>query len=395
MPPHPACSAPDDPAAHASREDRAAPPARVRGTRWDVFCRVVDNYGDAGVCWRLARQLALEHGAHPRLWIDHLPTLTALVPGASAGVRIDGVAIEAWTDDDPRLTATPPSTVADVVIAAFACSLPEAYRVAMRARRPVWIDLEYLSVEDWVRTHHGLPSPKPDGLVEHFFFPGIDPSTGGLLREADLLSRHDAFDAAARKAFLASIGVHARDGERLASLFCYPDAPARALLDALAARPDPWRVLVPQGVAPSVCAHPIAVAVPFLPQAAYDQLLWSCALNFVRGEESVVRALWSQRPMVWQAYRQADRAHLPKLRAFVDRWVAEAVPGAGAARALSAMQAAWNAEPDEAPAAMPHVVDALLSELPALAAGARRWARAAAACPDLSTRLVCFVADKL
>ena len=39
---------------------------------WDVFCRVVDNYGDAAVCWRLARQLADEHGARVRLWIDLL-----------------------------------------------------------------------------------------------------------------------------------------------------------------------------------------------------------------------------------------------------------------------------------------------------------------------------------
>jgi hypothetical protein len=21
---------------------------------WDIFCRVIDNFGDIGVCWRLA-----------------------------------------------------------------------------------------------------------------------------------------------------------------------------------------------------------------------------------------------------------------------------------------------------------------------------------------------------
>ena len=25
---------------------------------WDMFCRVIDNYGDIGVCWRLAADLA-------------------------------------------------------------------------------------------------------------------------------------------------------------------------------------------------------------------------------------------------------------------------------------------------------------------------------------------------
>ena len=31
---------------------------------WDVFCKVIDDLGDIGVCWRLARQLAGEHGSH-------------------------------------------------------------------------------------------------------------------------------------------------------------------------------------------------------------------------------------------------------------------------------------------------------------------------------------------
>jgi hypothetical protein len=43
--------------------------------RWDVHCRVIDNYGDAGVCWRLSRQLAAEHALDVTLWIDRLATL--------------------------------------------------------------------------------------------------------------------------------------------------------------------------------------------------------------------------------------------------------------------------------------------------------------------------------
>ncbi|MFM1989381.1 MAG: hypothetical protein RJA99_2338 [Pseudomonadota bacterium] len=374
---------------HADRRDR------VRGTRWDLFCRVVDNFGDAAVCWRLARQLAREHGARPRLWIDDPATLTALVPGAAAGAAVDGVTLEAWTAGDPRLCATTADDVADVVVGAFACTLPEAYRAAMRARRPVWIDLEYLSAEGWVPGHHGLPSPKPDGLVEHFFFPGLDAATGGLLREADLIARRDAFDADARTAFLASIGVAPREGERLASLFCYPDAPARALLDALAARAEPWRVLVPHGVAPQAAGHPLAVPIPFVPQADYDRLLWSCDLNLVRGEDSLVRALWAARPMVWQIYRQDEDAHRPKLQALLDGWIAEARPAPAAAAALAAMEAAWNADPRDAHALLPAALDALLDALPELRSAAGRWVARAAARPDLCARLVDFVSGRL
>ena len=45
--------------------------------RIDLFCRVIDNWGDAGVCWRLARQLVRERGAQVRLWIDQPQVLAA------------------------------------------------------------------------------------------------------------------------------------------------------------------------------------------------------------------------------------------------------------------------------------------------------------------------------
>jgi uncharacterized repeat protein (TIGR03837 family) len=145
--------------------------------------------------------------------------------------------------------------------------------------------------------------------------------------------------------------------------------------------------------------------VPFVPQADYDRLLWSCSLNFVRGEESFVRALWSQRPMVWQAYRQAEDAHLPKVRAFVERWCASALPGPAAAAALAGIEAAWNATSAPPPGAgsascaspppLPTALDALLEALPALRDAATRWARAQASHPDLAARLVRFATDKL
>ncbi len=380
---------------HASADRRAPAP----GTRWDLFCTVVDNLGDAAILWRLARQLALEHGLAPRLWIDLPATLAPLVPGAAPGATVDGVRIERLDPADPRLAATTPAEVADVVVGALASVLPAPYRAAMRARLPraTWVAFEYLSAEDWVATHHGLPSPKPDGLVEHFFFPGFGPGTGGLLREADLIARRDAFgaDPTARAALLASLGVVPRPGERLASLFCYPDAAVPALLDALAARQHPWRVLLPHGVAPAAAGHPLAVPVPFVPQRDYDALLWSCDLNLVRGEDSFVRALWAGRPMVWQAYRQPGGVHRAKVRAFVDAWCRDAAPSPAAARGVAAMHEAWNASPAECAAALPTALPAFLDALDDVGAACSRWSRANAGTPDLAARLVAFVGDRL
>ena len=152
---------------------------------WDIFCRVIDNYGDAGVCWRLAKQLSEEYGLSVRLWIDDLSTLACLAPDISPHQATQtirpGLTVCHWR------TPFPETHSADVVIEAFACTLPESYVYAMAQQptKPIWINLEYLSMEDWVAGCHGLASPHPSfDLTKYFFFPG--PTAGGLLREQDL-----------------------------------------------------------------------------------------------------------------------------------------------------------------------------------------------------------------
>ena len=393
------------------------PAAASPGLRWDVFCRVVDNLGDAAICWRLARQLANEYSLAVRLWIDQPQVLSRLVPGARPGQVQDRVSIECWRDDDPRLSLTEPEQLADVVIAGFACELPAGYRHAMTSRRPVWINLDYLSAQDWVDSHHGLPSPKSDGLIESFFFPGFTPESGGLLREADLIDRCERFDRdpSARIDFLRSLGIDAKPGERFMSLFCYPDSPVAELVDAFNAiqsqasgatgptgvngktgPPDNWQLLIPEGIAPELSVQRGVRRVPFLPQTDYDRLLWCCDLNWVRGEDSLVRALWSGRPLIWQAYRQSGEAHRPKLEAMIDRWLKVAKLPAPAATAWRKAHTAWNTAPDPASRALiTAALPPMLEQLPALAAGAQRWRTAQIEQSDLARRLVAFAANKL
>jgi uncharacterized repeat protein (TIGR03837 family) len=395
------------------------PAAASRGLRWDIFCRVVDNLGDAAICWRLARQLANEYSLTVRLWIDQPQALSRLVPGARPGQVQDRVSIECWRDDDPRLSLTEPEQLADVVIAGFACELPTGYRRAMTVRRPVWINLDYLSAQDWVDTHHGLPSPKSDGLIEYFFFPGFTPESGGLLREADLIDRCEQFDRdpSARIDFLRSLGIDAQPGERFMSVFCYPDTPVTELIDGLKAlQRQPtgatdgadtahhWRLLIPEGIAPELGAgrdvgrkvgHGVG-RVPFLPQTDYDRLLWCCDLNWVRGEDSLVRALWSGRPLIWQAYRQADEAHQAKLQALIDRWLTVAKLPEPAASAWRNVHTAWNTAPDPASRALTAAaLPPMFEQLPALQAGADRWRSAQLEQTDLASRLVAYAAGKL
>ncbi len=368
----------------------------------DIFCRVVDNYGDIGVCWRLARRLAHGCGWDVRLWVDDLASFARIQPGIVADAArqsCQGVDVVRWSDTpDPTLTAR------DVVIEAFACDPPEVFLDHMRRSHPVWINLEYLSAEAWVESCHGLPSQRPDGLVKHFFFPGFTPATGGLLREPDLSAERDAFqaDPAAQEAFLRGLGVTdeqlsqrrngaRRSGARTVSLFCYPSAPVDALARVLAADPEPALLLVPQGVAPGLeaaCALPGGPSVarlPFVAQPDFDRLLWCADLNFVRGEDSFVRAAWAARPLVWQIYPQEENIHLEKLDAWLARYPAP--------ETATALIRAWNAPGDDDSAAHA-LADALApAAWQAWTQAARDWDASQAALPDLAQNLADFCAE--
>jgi len=377
---------------------------------WDIFCRVIDNLGDAAVCWRLARQLAQHHGQTVRMWIDQPEVLARLVPGVRSGRSLQGVRMEAWRSDTPALVRTREADVADRVIAGFGCELPPAYRSAMRQRRPVWINLEYFSAEAWTQGSHGLPSPKPDGLVEHFFIPGLGAQTGGVLREPNLLTERDAFqqDPWARSEFLGKLGLHLQPGQRVVSLFAYPHAPWPGLLQALANSTLPWAVLVPQGVLSALDAtasqgRMTIKRIPFLTQDDYDRLLWSCDLNLVRGEDSLIRGLWAGRPMIWQAYPQSEHAHLPKVAAWLARLLDDSQATAHrtstalgqnpSGAALRQAWMAWNADPLALP--LDQALHGALAEGASWQALSRALCAREASLPSLADRLLTFIDSRL
>lgn len=366
--------------------------------QWDVFCRVIDNHGDLGVCWRLASQLAAA-GQRVRLWVDDASALAWMAPGGAQGVQV-------------RPWGTLPAAqepASDVLVEAFGCDIPLAFmaactdRVQAGAARPAWINLEYLSAEAWVLRHHGLPSPvlhgPAAGWTKWFFYPGFAAGTGGLLRERGLLARQQAFARAAWRA--AQPGQAAGEGARWVSLFCYePPALADWLLQCASALPQPTRLLATPGRAqgavqaakeeisgqkgfPRLLGKGSKLSIlniPPRPQAAYDELLWACDLNFVRGEDSLVRALWAGKPLVWQIYPQDDGAHGPKLHAFLD-WL-QAPPS------LRQFHAVWNGL---AGGPLPLVDAAMLESWGAcvLAARARLLQQ-----NDLLTQLLGFCAGK-
>jgi uncharacterized repeat protein (TIGR03837 family) len=327
----------------------------------DIFCNVIDNYGDVGVCWRLARQLCHEYGLSVRLWLDDLAALARLCPEANVLQERQfcrGVEVYHWGKPFPE--AEP----ADVVIEAFACDLPESYlgAMAVRSPSPAWVNLEYLSAEDWVEGCHKLPSPHPTlPLTTYFYFPGFTRRTGGLILEHDVFQRRDAFqrDEARQGEFWRSMDLEPPAASTLTvSLFCYDNAALDSLLDAWSGGSEELLCLVPEGpilprvgryfrdAAPSAgkvyCRGSLKLRIlPFVEQERYDLLLWACDMNFVRGEDSFVRAQWAGRPFAWQIYPQQDAVHLKKLGAFLMLFGGYLTPSAR--QAVTDFWLAWNA----------------------------------------------------
>lgn len=310
---------------------------------WDIFCRVIDNFGDIGVCWRLSADLAAR-GHQVRLWVDDGSALTWMAPNANPA-SAGGIEVLEWaqSQDAQQLVQR---RCADVWIESFGCEIAAEFIAHYAtstgsagqsdAKVPVWINLEYLSAQTYAERCHRLPSPimqgPAKGFTKHFFYPGFTPGTGGLLREADLVERQIRFDA---DHWLRQQGIERRPSERLISLFCYEPPALPTLLQQLADAATPTRLLVTAGRATGAVQRAIlqkdsvqplwngygslSIAyLPLLPQTDYDHLLWACDLNFVRGEDSVVRALWAAKPFIWQIYPQDDGAHQDKLNAFLD-----------------------------------------------------------------------------
>ena len=380
--------------------------------RWDLFCRVVDNFGDVGVCWRLARTLIREHDASVRLWIDDRKSLHALAPAVDPGrslQTVESIEIRHW----PESSAFPDVVPADVVVEAFGCGLPEPFIEAMAARspQPVWIVLEYLSAEPWVAEFHGRPSPHPRyPMTRMFVFPGFDDSTGGLLRERDLLARRDAFGTPDRDRFWHELGFEPPSGEASTILmFAYASAPILQLLHEIERSAQSTVVAVPQGPLDSMIRESFGLAqsaighqrgrlelrfIPFVEQSRFDGLLWAADLNFVRGEDSFVRAQWGAKPLVWQIYPQAENAHSVKLEAFLDRYLAGATPDLD--RVVREFWHAWNGlhwgnRVPTIAAAWP----AFVAAQSALSAHAKSWSAHLAEMDTLANRLAKIARERL
>jgi uncharacterized repeat protein (TIGR03837 family) len=337
--------------------------------RWDIFCQIVDNYGDAGVCWRLARALSRLSSSSVnnvecddsriRLFCDDLNVLNVITHGdAVAHGASLGVEVLPWSaTESPAILAS----VGDVVIEAFACHLPKPYVEAMvqktsqkvSAKQPIWINLEYLTAEAWADDMHLMPSPQNNGLNKYFYFPGFTPKAGGvLLGDWDEVTSNSLNIPTS----LSSAFESCRPKSKKVSIFNYKQAPLDAWLDSVNQVALEHGEMVDvflcadqnvstttQAALSSVDSAVKLIQLPFIPQEDYDYLLSVCDINLVRGEDSFVRAQWAGKPFIWDIYPQSDLAHEVKLDAFLERYFEG---GSAKLRAIGMSAMKWGSASD-------------------------------------------------
>ena len=293
----------------------------------DIFCRVIDNFGDAGVLWRLARDFT-NHGHQVRVIIDDVKTLSALAPEltpdhfsqtTSRGIKVIHWE-SAWDKGDCPLTP------GEIVIEGFACQIPHdyEYKMSQMAKAPVWINLDYMSAEDWIDEFNALPSPHPTlPLTKYFWFPGVSKRSAGLIIEDGYRARQERFDHAA---FLEKMG--AVPNMVTLFFFAYPYGPIEKLAQALAAYKRPLQILLSATKSGEMlkaeleklqASHIRLVQLPFVDQETFDEILWASDIAFIRGEDSAARAMLSGVPFVWHIYHQDDDAHMIKLAAMTEK----------------------------------------------------------------------------
>ena len=295
-----------------------------------IFCRVIDNFGDAGVTWRLAKRL--RDLAFPvTLVIDDFKTLGALVHDLDttktcADVR--GIRIVNWDTFESEVNQGNLETIGgtwpNLVLETFGCRLPDAVEKGLcDGLERLYMNLDYLSAEEWVEGSHKIWGLHPSLPIKKlWYFPGFTDKTGGVLIEDGLDEARQQFD---RTTWLTQYG--AKLDRKTLFFFAYPVNAIDQLAAGLRRLDEPINLLLAPGAASDLLAqalegaqHIHLVRLPFVPQESFDDILRASDAVIIRGEDSFVRAQLAGTPLLWAIYPTEDKAHEIKLDAWLQRF---------------------------------------------------------------------------
>lgn len=340
----------------------------------DILCKVVDNYGDIGFAYRLARSLSERPDApRLRLVVDDFDAFALLDPAVDPSLAqqvVHGWELYRWRESGAgEATASFRARRPRIVLECFACGRPDWLEAILfepgTEEACLIVDIEHLTAEAYADDFHHMPSlTRSPRVKKAIFLPGFTAATGGLVVDesfarARLRASSDESHASLRRELLDRLGPQAgaadSAGDAAAArspagtaegaaalrledcfwvcVFSYERDYGRIIADlasyqALVAADGsaPLLVLAAAGrsqdcfvAAWSAAGEPFPlIRLPFLPQEIWDELLLACDFSIVRGEDSWARAALAGNPFLWQAYPQENRYQLVKVAAFLE-----------------------------------------------------------------------------
>lgn len=271
-------------------------------TVW-IFCRVIDNFGDAGVAWRLAKNLQNDLSCQMVLVIDNFTTLGRLLPELNHQAiqqKVNQINIIQWNNEHTLSGYLKNMPNPDLVIETFACELPDFVKEIILQNKALWLNWEYLTAENWAEDMHLLPSLQANGANKYFYFMGFSEKSGGLLREKSLLPTAAKPVSGSLKTY-----IFAYSSNSWQKWFaCWQEIMPNMTV-SLAGN----QIRLPEN-------HLIFQQMAFVPQTQFDDLLAQFDFIVVRGEDSFVRTQYTGKPFFWHIYPQENQAHIAKLHAF-------------------------------------------------------------------------------
>lgn len=319
----------------------------------DIFCQVIDNFGDVGVVYRLATQLKNRYKI--RVFIDSLKELALLNPKVNTEKEIQEVEGIEFVNYDYLEKNWESITPREVIIEAFGCKIQEGYYNRAKEESKLLINLEYLSSEEWTAGFHGVESPTgAKTLKKYFYIPGLRSETGGVLFQKEKIERvknlyQDEKNIKLDR-YMKNFPREFREGKRIGTVFSY-EKNFGNLFETLNSQKEETILLImgekSQNSVKEVLTKLREKKVeeideerdraktkdenfnlanykkihieyyPFISQEEYDELIMLTDFNFVRGEDSFVRALLSGIPFLWHIYFQEEGVHMEKLRGFL------------------------------------------------------------------------------
>ncbi|MCR4580454.1 MAG: elongation factor P maturation arginine rhamnosyltransferase EarP [Treponema sp.] len=279
-----------------------------------ILCKVVDNFGDIGVCYRLARQLKkIEPSNHISLIVqglDSFHNINNKIDETKSFQVVDDLEVYDWNANDfcfEKFSENDGEKLA-IILECFQCGRPEWMEEILfekKLERTVHIIMiDYLTAEKYAEDFHCLKSLTRSAKVQKVnFMPGFTSKTGGLIID-------DGWEALPER------------NEHGPLLFFMYDNEWLPLANAI--RDTGKSVLIGQGKGRDSFIDACSRSglrdleiLPFMNQNQWDLMMKSTSALFIRGEESLSRACLSGIPFVWQAYPQTEEYQLVKMEALL------------------------------------------------------------------------------